>query len=116
MVDMIFVVSDRTQDPQLKRLFQLETFRNKLRATHQDTWCRFFKTKSYMRMLELELKVITRMKSLIQKISGVDCQVFYKVELIGSTKLIDVQFRRKQRILVSIRSGDVNHSEVFDAK
>ena len=86
-----------------KRLFEVFTMYNRLDTYAVGTWCDLFKTAHNKRIKETKERLYEHIKFLIRRTYPAATRFEYK--LIGSRGRVDVQLRRRQRILLCIYKG-----------
>ena len=92
---------DETCEGSELRLFQMIQHHRRITAHYQDNWESLFKSKKYkkaMKHCETVKDHIVR-----QVLKMYPTAKWYEVEMIGSMKLLDVQWPRKQRYLVRFK-------------
>lgn len=87
-----------------KRLFEIFRHFFYVDANYQDTWASLFKTKGYEKSRVHKEKVRERLHAQIRKMYPDATRYHY--EMIGSTKLLDVQLKRRQTYLITLEMKD----------
>lgn len=98
-------VLDNNCEGRMKRIYELYKTLNSLIAFHQDSWSKLFKTKHYKKALETRIKVRDHLINYLIKEFPEIHQ--YNIEFLGSTKLLDVQYKRRQRYVLIIKLKDL---------
>lgn len=83
------------------RLFELIRHLYWIDGNYQDTWCELFKSKGYQRSVVHAEKTRDRIIAQITKLHPT--ATHWDVDMMGSKRLLDVQMKRKQSYLLTLK-------------
>lgn len=83
------------------RMFELIQHLYWIDGHYQDTWCKLFKTKGYQRANVHAEKTRERIIKQVQKLHPT--ATWWEVDMMGSKRLLDVQAKRRQSYLLTLK-------------
>ena len=103
---MIIYLSENSEGLEY-RVFKCLRHYYYISANIRDSWGKLFKTDNYKRALVNQEKVLQRYHRLIKRLitqewTGTEKFIYQEPKLIGSTKLFDVQTKRRQEYMIIV--------------
>lgn len=93
-------ILDGSETGTMRRVYQLLSMSLSIDAKTRGTWCAMFKSKGYLRAIEVRKKINERCHVLVKK-EFPDAKS-WGIEMLGSRRLTDVQERRRQRYVFKV--------------